>query len=99
MDGSLRWKIEIVFGDEMMVSTSSTSSESSVEQEFALFIAIVDVTSGTAMKRIDIDISSKRLITANCPILIGNDLIYVSWLEENLPNSTVFNIMGVPQLT
>lgn len=78
----------------VIASTSAVQPK----QSSTLFIATAHMDTGAVLKRININVPSNTTITPNCPMLIGNDMLYISWLEGNFPNLVPLNIMGLPQL-
>ncbi|CAF1385653.1 unnamed protein product [Adineta steineri] len=62
------------------------------------FIVPVRINNGQLLDRINIDIPSNAQINVHCPILIGNEAIYLSWTIGNDPDLVSLNIMAVPQI-
>lgn len=60
---------------------------------------------GKILRRIDIlkdemkDVQQKKITIPSCPILIGNDMIYISWLLGDYPELVPLTIGGIPQLS
>lgn len=70
-----------------------------------IFLITLHVDSGKILRRIDISkqeknvTEQKKITIPYCPILIGNDMIYISWLLGDYPDLVPLNIIGVPQLS
>ena len=79
--------------------TISSISLGQTEQSSTLFIAPIQIATGTILKRINIDVSPESTVDVNCPILIGDDLLYLSWMEKHSSDVVSLKIMGLPQLT
>ncbi|CAF3371930.1 unnamed protein product [Rotaria sp. Silwood2] len=62
-----------------------------------IFIARIRADVGTILTRINVDVPLKSSILAQCPILIGNDMLYLAWLVSTEFNTTQLNIYGYPQ--
>ena len=43
------------------------------------------------------DTEQKKVTIPYCPILIGNDMIYISWLLGEYPDLVPLNIISTPQ--
>lgn len=82
----------------LLYVTISSISPGQAEQPSTLFIAPVQITTGTVLKRINIDVSLEITINVNCPILVGDDLLYLSWMEKHSSGAVSLKIMGLPQL-
>lgn len=70
-----------------------------------IFLTALHADTGKILRRIDILKDGKNVTEQNkitipyCPILIGNDMIYISWLLGSYPDLVPLNIIGVPQLS
>jgi len=70
-----------------------------------LFIVALHADTGKILKRIDLlkNLTNykeeKKIITPHCPILIGNEMLYVSWLTGTYPDIVPLTIVGVPQIS
>lgn len=62
------------------------------------FITAVHMDTGKVMKRIDLNLENDKLITPQCPILIGDDMFYFLWLTGEYPQLVPFKVKGIQQL-
>ncbi|CAF1411094.1 unnamed protein product [Adineta steineri] len=76
----------------------SSSSNNQLKYMSNIFIVPVRINNGQLLDRINIDIPSNAQINAHCPVLIGNEAIYLSWIMGNDPDLVSLNIMAVPQI-
>lgn len=63
----------------------------------ALFVVAVDINSGKFLQKFQIDVPSNVYITVHCPIVVGNDLLYLTWLLGIYPISVPLQIYGMSQ--
>jgi len=79
-----------------------------VQSEFTystIFLVALRADTGKILRRIDLlkeemnDTEQIKITIPYCPILIGNDMIYISWLLGNYPDLVPLNIIGIPQLS
>jgi len=97
-----------------LISTCITFNEHTrilyvlVQSEYTystLFLIALHADTGKILRRINIlkeemnDTEQRKITIPYCPILIGNDMIYISWLLGNYPDLVPLNIMGTPQLS
>ncbi|CAF3267797.1 unnamed protein product [Rotaria sp. Silwood2] len=66
--------------------------------KFLYFITAVNMDTGKVIKRIDVSMGSNKYITPQCPILIGEEMFYFSWLTGQYPQSVPFKIAGIKQV-
>ncbi|UJR08006.1 hypothetical protein I4U23_012284 [Adineta vaga] len=110
--GLPRWQIDMVTIDEMndfdLVSECTAFNEQtrilyvlvrSTKTSFKLFLIAVHVDTGKILRRMDLIVTEKQITIPFCPILIGNDMVYLSWLTGNYPDLVPLTISGVPQLS
>jgi hypothetical protein len=76
----------------------SSSSIDKLKHLSTIFIVSVRASDGQLLNRLNIDIPSNTQINVHCPILIGNEALYISWLMGNYPDLVSLNIMGIPQI-
>jgi hypothetical protein len=53
---------------------------------------------GKIIKRIDLNLGNDKGITPKCPILIGDEMFYFSWLAGQYPKLVPFKVTGIQQL-
>jgi hypothetical protein len=97
-----------------LISTCITFNEHTrilyvlVHSEFTYsttFLIALHADTGKILRRINIlkedmnDTAQRKITIPYCPILVGNDMIYVSWLLGNYPDLVPLNIIGTPQLS
>lgn len=63
---------------------------------FLYFITAVRMDTGKIIQRIDLNIGN-NYISPQCPILIGDEMLYFSWLTGTFPQSVPFRVIGIPQ--
>lgn len=63
----------------------------------ALFVAVVDITTGQFSRKFQIDVPSNVYITVHCPILVGSDLLYLTWLLGIYPISVPLQVYAMSQ--
>ncbi|CAF3514901.1 unnamed protein product [Rotaria socialis] len=76
----------------------SSSSIGQGKRLSTIFIARLRVNNGQLLNRINIDLPSNAKVNAHCPILIGNEALYIPWIMGNDPDLASLNIMGFPQM-
>jgi outer membrane protein assembly factor BamB len=70
-----------------------------------LFLVAVHADTGKILRRMEVLQKApnaeeyKKLTIPFCPVLIGNELIYVSWLSGDYPELVPLTVVGVPQLS
>ena len=110
--GRRRWQTEVVSASELnesdLVAECITFNEQvqvlyvlvrSTNAPFKIFLIAVHAETGQILQRMDIYKAERKMTIPFCPILIGNEMIYVSWLTGVYPDLVPLTIMGVPQLS
>ncbi|UJR29766.1 hypothetical protein I4U23_017314 [Adineta vaga] len=64
----------------------------------SIFIVPINSTNGQLFDRIYFDVSINTQINAYCPILIGNETLYMSWTKGKYPDLVSLNIMTIEQI-
>jgi hypothetical protein len=97
-----------------LVSTCITFNEHTriiyvlVQSEYTystVFLVALHADTGKILNRIDIlkdetnGAGGKKVTIPYCPILINNDMIYISWLLGAYPDLVPLTITGIPQLS
>jgi hypothetical protein len=75
-----------------------SGSPYSHKSNFLYFITAVNMDTGKIIKRIDLNLGNNKLITPQCPILIGDEMFYFSWLTGEYPALVPFKVTGIQQL-
>lgn len=65
---------------------------------FLYFLTAIDINTGHVIKRIDLNLANDKQITAQCPILIGDEMLYFSWLTGAYPQLVPFQVTAFQQL-
>ncbi len=63
-----------------------------------LFIVPVRTTTGDVLPRIRIEVPLDVTIFVKCPILVGNQMLYLPWFAESTTDVIPLNVIGIPQL-
>lgn len=106
--GRLRWQTELVEAkDSDLVAECTAFNDqtrllyvllSSTQAPFRVLLIAVHVDTGRVLRRVDLSVGQEKVTTAFCPILIGSDMLYVSWLSGAYPDLVSLTITGIPQL-
>ncbi|CAF0989233.1 unnamed protein product [Rotaria sordida] len=70
-----------------------------------LFLVAVHADTGKILRRMEVLQKAtngeeyKKLTIPFCPILIGNELVYISWLSGDYPELVPLTVVGMPQLS
>lgn len=112
--GKTVWTIELATSSEMKkfelfsfcVTMNSkrrilyivSGSPYSHKSNFLYFITAVQMDTGKIIKRIDLNLGNDKSITPQCPILIGDEMLYFSWLAGQYPQLVPFKVTGIQQL-
>jgi hypothetical protein len=75
-----------------------SSSAYSQKAKFLYFITAVNMDTGKVIKRIDLNLGNNKPIAPQCPILVGDEMFYFSWLTGQYPQQVPFKIMGIEQV-
>ncbi|CAF1119429.1 unnamed protein product [Adineta ricciae] len=110
--GLSRWQIRLVTMTEMnefdLVTECTTFNEhtrvlyvlvQSTKTSFKLFLMAVHVDTGKILHRTNITTVDSKISIPFCPILIGDELIYISWLTGDYPDQVPLTITTIPQLS
>jgi outer membrane protein assembly factor BamB len=110
--GHHRWQTEVVTTSEMdtsdLVSECTAFNEQtqilyvlvkSMKAPFKLFLIAVNTGTGKVLRRMDVSQTDRKITTPFCPILIGNEMIYIPWLLGAYPDMVPLTIVGIPQLS
>jgi hypothetical protein len=74
------------------------ASAYSQKAKFLYFITAVNMDTGKVIKRIDLNLGNNTPITPQCPILVGDEVFYFSWLTGQYPQQVPFKVMGIEQV-
>ncbi|CAF1090046.1 unnamed protein product [Rotaria sordida] len=77
-----------------IVSGSSYSHKSNI----LYFITAIHMDTGKIIKRIDLNLGNDNGIIPKCPVLIGDEMFYFSWLTGQYPQLVPFKVIGIQQL-
>ncbi|CAF3742293.1 unnamed protein product [Rotaria sp. Silwood1] len=75
-----------------------SGSSYSHKSDILYFITAVHMDLGKIIKRIDLNLGNDKGITPKCPILIGDEMFYFSWLTGQYPQLVPFKVTGISQL-
>ncbi|CAF1152848.1 unnamed protein product [Rotaria sp. Silwood1] len=75
-----------------------SGSSYSHKSDILYFITAVHMDIGKIIKRIDLNLGNDKGITPKCPILIGDEMFYFSWLTGQYPQLVPFKVTGISQL-
>ncbi|CAF2953013.1 unnamed protein product [Rotaria sp. Silwood2] len=78
----------------VLISSLSTNQPEYLSN---LFIARIRADVGMVLTRINVDVSLKSSILAQCPILLDNDMLFLAWLASTDSDTTQLSINGYPQ--
>ncbi|CAF1003978.1 unnamed protein product [Rotaria sordida] len=75
-------------------------SGSSYSHKFNIlyFITAIHMDTGKIIKRIDLNLGNDNSIIPKCPVLIGDEMFYFSWLTGQYPQLVPFKVIGIQQL-
>ncbi|CAF1028914.1 unnamed protein product [Didymodactylos carnosus] len=76
----------------------SGSPYSQKPPHFLYFITAVNMDTGKVIKRIDLSLGHDKPITPQCPILIGDEMLYFFWLTGRYPELVPFKVTGIDQI-
>ncbi|CAF0912083.1 unnamed protein product [Adineta steineri] len=79
----------------LYVVTCSTYSQKS---KFLYFITAVNMDTGKVIKRINLNLGTDKQISPQSLILVGNEMLYFSWLTGQYPESVPFKVIGIQQV-
>lgn len=68
------------------------------KSNFLYFITAVNMDTGKIIERIDLNLGNKQQITPQCPILVGDEMFYFSWLTGESPDLVPFKVTGIQQV-
>ncbi|CAF0752172.1 unnamed protein product [Adineta ricciae] len=68
------------------------------KQKYFYFITALNMDTGKVIKRIDLKLADTKSISPQCPILIGDEMLYFSWLEGEYPQKVPIKVMGIEQV-
>lgn len=68
------------------------------KSNFFYFITVVNMNTGKVIKRINLELGNNKFIQPRCPILIGDEIFYFSWLTGEYPKLVPFKIKTIQQL-
>jgi len=74
------------------------ASAYSQKAKFLYFITAVNMNTGEVIKRIDLNLGNNKPIAPQCPILVGDEMFYFSWLTGQYPQQVPFKVMGIEQV-
>ena len=63
-----------------------------------LFIVPVRSTTGEVLSRMNIEVPSDSTLFVQCPILVGNELLYLPWYLGSRTQTLPLNVAALPQV-
>ncbi|CAF1253756.1 unnamed protein product [Adineta steineri] len=110
--GSRRWQTEVVTKSDMdnldLAAECTAFNEQSrvvyvfvksTKAPFKLMLIAVHADTGKILRQMDVARTDSKIVKSFCPMLIGNEMIYISWLTGAYPDLVPLTITGVPQLS
>ena len=65
---------------------------------FLYFITAINMNTGKVIKRIALKLGNDKHITPQCPIIVGDEMFYFSWLTGQYPEKVPFKVTGIQQI-
>ncbi|CAF1379544.1 unnamed protein product [Adineta ricciae] len=62
------------------------------------FITAVSMDTGKVIERINLNLTTNEQIIPQCPILVGDEMLYFSWLTGEYPELVPLKVMGIQQV-
>ena len=68
------------------------------KSKFLYFITAINMDTGKIIKRIDLNLGDNQSIAVQCPILVGDEMLYFSCLVGEYPRLVPFKVIGIEQV-